>query len=111
MAKRRVNKELEVIKTPCELANDELKAIHGNWFNITREQFEELMQYEVIPKEVTKDWIIRLNELSRDIMRVMVSPDSIKNLCGSCGAAKSTIERLHRPLMQVLNICKKHAEV
>lgn len=100
---------LEMPKTPCDLANEVLHKKYGKHVTMTRELYEELSGYREYPTEMTKDWLLELNDLSKRILKVMVSNQSITDLCPTCGGVKSTIEMLHRPLLDVLSICDKYA--
>jgi hypothetical protein len=100
--------EIIELKTPCDLANEELKQTYGNKVLMTRELYEELNGFREIPKTEIRQWLLKLNDLSGRVMKTMVSPASIKSMCGSCGSARSLIERFHRPLMHILSVCDKY---
>ena len=122
MAKRRTRKQpkvevIELEQSPCDLANIELRKTYGGAFEINREIYEELSEYrEFIDYKTNKNtaevrkWLLGMNDISRRLMNKMVSEQSIRTMCTTCG--NNTIEvirtNIYNPLAHVLKVCDKY---
>ena len=118
MAKRATKKPsvkiLEVEPSPCDLANAELKT-KGFRLEMHPDNFQRLVEaMSYVPqngdsKDVAIPNLLKLNELSAELLHEKYGENSIKTLCLNCNSFKNLHEKLKKSLQPILDVCLKYA--
>lgn len=113
MAKRKV-KAVEIVeldKTPCEYANEELSKLGYNT-HITPEIYGALMEFREVPVQDPniREWLVRLDTMAGDLVNKKYGEHTIRKACLTCSSSfRNILSVIHKPILLILSVCDKYA--